>query len=297
MFLSGIDAGPAAPPAQTAAGREAVTKANRNFIEIVEPFAAHLNEKLKEVDSPLLPAPPFDCLYTLPDLVLQFSIPEFEFVPSDKPSTVHLVGPLLPKAAESFQEPSWWADLDSGRPVVLVTQGTLANTDLTELIEPALNALAGEDVLVIAATGCDPDRISVVPENARVEAFIPFDRLLPKVSVFVTNGGFGAVSQALAAGVPTVAAGLTEDKRYVAQRVAWSGMGINLETSRPTELQIHSAVREVLSNPVYARKATKLRRRAAQYNALNTVAEAVDSLLSAVPLAEINTDTFMASLR
>jgi hypothetical protein len=38
-------------------------------------------------------------------------------------------------------------------PVVLVTQGTLANNDLTELIEPTLRALEHEDVFVIAATG------------------------------------------------------------------------------------------------------------------------------------------------
>ena len=203
------------------------------------------------------------------------------------PSSVHLVGPILPRASEEFEEPSWWADLDGDRPVVLVTQGTLANMDLTELIEPSLSALASEDVLVIAATGRTEAAISTVPRNARVVPFVPFDRLLPKVSVFVTNGGYGAVNQALSAGVPVITAGETEDKGWVAQRVAWSGAGINLETSRPTERQIRSAVLEALSNSSYRRTAGALRQKMTQHNALEAVAEAVDSLLlSTVDVAQ-----------
>ena len=288
MFLTGFDAGPTAPPAKTAAERETVQQANREFLETFEPFAVRINEKLREVGSPLLPAPPFDCVYTLPDLFLQFSVAEFEFAPSDRPSTVHFVGPILPKATESFEEPSWWGDLDSGRPIVLVTQGTLANTDLTELIEPTLAALADEDVLVIAATGDTDATISAVPRNARVATFLPFDQLFPRVSVFVTNGGYGAVNQALAAGVPVIAAGLTEDKSFVSQRVAWSGVGINLKTSRPTELQIRSAVLEALSNASYRRKAAVLRQQIALHNPLQAVVDAVDSLLPKGVPAELS---------
>jgi MGT family glycosyltransferase len=288
MLLTGVDAGPNAPPARTAAERQNAQQANRQFLETFEPFTVLMNEKLREVGSPLLPAPPFDCVYTLPDLVLQFGISQFEFAPSDRPSTVHFVGPILPKATERFEEPSWWRDLDSGRPVVLVTQGTLANTDLKELIEPTLAALAGEDALVIAATGSTDAAISAVPRNARVATFIPFDRLLPKVNVFVTNGGYGGVSQAIAAGVPVVAAGLTEDKGFVSQRVAWSGAGINLQTSRPTESQIRTAVLEALSNDSYRRKAGVLCQEMARHNALEAVAKAVDSLLPKRVPAELS---------
>jgi MGT family glycosyltransferase len=288
MLLTGIDAGPTAPPARTAAEQEVVQQANREFIELFKPFAADLNERLREVGSSRLPCPPFDCFYTLPDQVVQFSIREFEFVSSDMPSTVHLAGPVLPKATESFEEPSWWGELDNGRPVVLVTQGTLANTDLTELIEPTLAALSGEDVLVVAATGDTEAILSEVPANAKVVPFIPFDRLLPKVSVFVTNGGYGAVNQALAAGVPVIAAGQTEDKRFVSQRVAWSGVGVNLETSRPTESQIRSAVLEALANPRYRRNAGKLRQKIAKHDALKAVAQAVDSLVPRMAAAELS---------
>jgi len=281
MLLSGVDAGPTAPPARSAAERKAVQCANREFAELFASMTDEINEKLAELGSPSLSASAVDSVYTLPDLFLQFGIPEFEFAPSDRPSTIHFVGPILRKFTEpweSFAAPSWWSDLDSGRPVVVVTQGALANTDLTELIEPALAALADEGVLVFAATGRTGAAISAVPRNVRIAEFIPFDRLFPKTSVFVTNGGYGAVSQSLAAGVPVVAGGVIEDKSFVAQRLAWCGAGINLKTSRPDESQIRSAVLEVLHDPSYRRKAGALGQQMKRYNALEAVERAIHSL-------------------
>ena len=135
--------------------------------------------------------------------------------------------------------------------MILVNQGTVA-TEPHELLQPALTALAGEDALVVAVTGGrDPGELGQVPANARVERFIPFERLLPYVSVLVTNGGFGAVQLALAAGVPIVAAGQTEDKIEVSARVGWSGVGVNLRTQTPRRDFITAAVRQVLADPSY----------------------------------------------
>jgi UDP-glucoronosyl and UDP-glucosyl transferase len=46
-----------------------------------------------------------------------------------------------------------------------------------------------------------------LPANTHVVEYIPHDRLLPKVDVMVTNGGYGAVQRALSMGVPLVVAG------------------------------------------------------------------------------------------
>jgi UDP:flavonoid glycosyltransferase YjiC (YdhE family) len=87
-----------------------------------------------------------------PFLNLQSSTPAFEYPRSDLPPQVHFIGPLLPAAPRDFAPPKWWPQLRDSRPVVLVNQGTLA-TDPGDLIVPALQALDGEDVLVVATTG------------------------------------------------------------------------------------------------------------------------------------------------
>jgi MGT family glycosyltransferase len=217
-------------------------------------------------------------------LFLQFTGGAFEFPRSDMPDTIRLVGPVLPRPSVNFKEPVWWSDLDSGRPVVLVTQGTIANFDLNELIQPTLLALADEDVLVIAATGRPDTELMVVPSNARVESFVPFNRLLPKVDVLVTNGGYGAVHQALSLGVPIVIAGETEDKALISARVDWTGAGISLGTQDPTEEQIRSAVRAVLADRRYRERAQSIQQNFKEYDAPDAITQAVGSLIEQAAL-------------
>ena len=195
------------------------------------------------------PMPDFfiDCMYLLPDVFLQFTAEAFEFPRSDMPDTIRFIGPLLRGDRSSSTEPAWWNELDGSKPVVLVTQGTLANNDFSEVIQPALSGLADEKVTVIVAAGRSDTQTLTVPENARVASFIPFDRLMPKVDVLVTNGGYGAVNHAFSLGVPIVVAGETEDKDMVAARVGWTGAG-SFKTRYAGAEQIRNAVRTILTN-------------------------------------------------
>ncbi len=147
---------------------------------------------------------------------MQMAAPSFEF-PRDIPASVHFVGalPILPNQAPL---PPWADELDGSRKVVLVTQGTMANHDFGLLVGPTLAALADEpDLLVVVTAGGRPvDAIpGPIPGNARLASYLPFEWLLPRVDVMVTNGGYGSVNQALGHGIPLVTAGLTEDKADV----------------------------------------------------------------------------------
>jgi hypothetical protein len=50
----------------------------------------------------------------------------------------------------------WWADLDGSWPGSARHAGTVANANLGQLLVPALQAPAREDVLVVATTGVGP---------------------------------------------------------------------------------------------------------------------------------------------
>ncbi|WP_406255474.1 glycosyltransferase [Streptomyces griseoaurantiacus] len=94
-----------------------------------------------------------------------------------------------------------------------------------------------------------------MPSNARVESFFPFDALFPLADVVVTNGGYGGVQLALHHGVPLVVAGGSEDKPAVAARVAGFGVGVDLRTGRPGTAAVGQAVRRVLDEPAFRRRA------------------------------------------
>ena len=89
-------------------------------------------------------------------------------------------------------------------------------------------------MLVVATAGGRPvDAIPcTVPSNARIASYLPFEWLLPRADVLVTNGGYGSVNQAMSFGIPLVTAGMTEDKADVNVRVA--RMPASASISQPT---------------------------------------------------------------
>ena len=218
----------------------------------------------------------------LADRYIVPTVPEFDYPRSDLPASVRYVGAVHPCPTPGFRLPPWWPQLDGCRPVVHVTQGTVDNTDLGRLLEPTIEALGGEEVVVVATTGGrDASELKVtLPMNTYVAEYIPHDVLLPKVDVMVTNGGFGAVQRALASGVPLVVAGDTEDKPEVAARVAWAGAGVNLKTGTPSATAVRTAVREVLNDDRYLRRARELEVAFARRDGVAEIAALVDEVIS-----------------
>jgi MGT family glycosyltransferase len=236
----------------------------------------HANQVRRKLGLAPLTGSFFRSVYQIPSLVLQTTTPAFEYPRSDLPGSVHFVGPLLPGVGERFQPPVWWADLNGSQPVVLVNQGTVA-MDLDDLVNPAIEGLKDEKMLVITVPVMK-DRFDFLPDNVRAEPFIPFGYLMPYVDVVVTNGGYGGTQMALSHGIPLVVAGDTEDKMEVAARVEWSGAGINLRKKRPTSTEVRQAVQKVLSVPAYRESAKRIQSDFAKYNTPARIAEHLEML-------------------
>jgi len=193
------------------------------------------------------------------DAIAQFTVPSFEYPRSDAPANLRFFGPVSRLAPSSIPLPEWWHEVDGSRPVVHVTQGTVANLDFGELVRPTLDGLAGEDVLVVVSTGGRPvSELGPLPANARAAEMLPYSELMARTDVFVTNGGYGGLHYAFESGVPVVVAGDTEDKPETAARVAWSGTGIDLRTGTPSADAVRDAVRTILADGRYAQASARI---------------------------------------
>jgi UDP:flavonoid glycosyltransferase YjiC (YdhE family) len=217
----------------------------------------------------------------LADRFIVPTVPAFEYPRSDLPPNVRFVGAVHQQPSAGCALPEWWSALDDERPVVHVTQGTVDNADTSRLIEPTVAALGEEDVTVVVSTGGRDiaELRGSLPANTHVVECIPHEVLLPRVNVMVTNGGYGAVQRALSAGVPLVVAGSTEDKPEVAARVARSGAGIDLRTGTPSPGMIRDAVRTVLADGRYLRRARELEVAFAQRDGVAEIAALGDELI------------------
>ncbi|MBC8163696.1 MAG: hypothetical protein H7Z42_21015, partial [Roseiflexaceae bacterium] len=134
------------------------------------------------------------------------------------------------------------------------------------------------NVITVVDEPALPHTRGVLPANARLEPFIPFDQIMPHVDVMITNGGYGGVQFALAHGVPLVVAGTTEEKPEIAARVAWSDAGINLKAKSPTTEQIRTAVRSILADPRYRQNAQSIGADYARHNAPEEAAVLLERL-------------------
>jgi MGT family glycosyltransferase len=188
------------------------------------------------------------------DLIAQLSVPAFEYPLRDTPDNLVFVGPM-----SRAKRPGAAPVVPDEPPLIHVTQGTQANIDFSELIGPALEALADEPVQVLVTAGGRPiDTLPPLPANARAEQFLDYGEVLPRCRAFVTNGGYGGLLAALEHGLPIVVAGDTEDKKETSARVAWSGTGISLRTGHPKPEAIRRAVRRVLADPAYADRSRRI---------------------------------------
>ncbi|CAN3129961.1 glycosyltransferase [Mycobacterium sp. smrl_JER01] len=285
LFLTSKDTAPAGPGITPMPG--AVGRLRNRILTLMtqsvslRPAQRATDRMLAAMGMPKLPVFVLDSA-ALADRVIVPTIPEFEYTRSDLPAHVRFVGAVGPLPSRDFLAPPWWDQLNSGRPVVHVTQGTVDNADLTRLVEPAIAALAGEDVTVVVTTGGRP--VSQIrhplPSNTFVAEYVPHDVLLPMVDVMVTNGGYGAVQRALSDGVPLVVAGMTEDKPEVAARVEHFGVGVNLRTGTPTPAQVRHAVRTVLQNSAHRKNARRLQSAYATRDSSTEIACLVDEVIS-----------------
>ncbi len=232
--------GPGLPPAKGPLGRLRDRLLEPLVFGTIEkqmlPTINHVRDRL---GSPALEG--IDEIVTRPPLLLYMTAEPFEYPRGDWPQSIVMVGPCVwePPA----DPPAWLGEIT--RPIVLVTTSSEFQDD-GKLIATALKALAGEDVEVIATVPSgDPGQFDI-PENARVEGFVPHGPVLDRAVCAITHGGMGATQKALARGVPVCAVPFGRDQLEVARRVEVSGAGTRLTSGRLNPDRLRAKVREAM---------------------------------------------------
>jgi MGT family glycosyltransferase len=182
-------------------------------------------------------------------LLVYYSAEPFEYPRSDWPASVRLVGPGL--WDPPTDPPPWLSELE--KPLVLVTMSTEFQND-HKLVETAFEALAGEDVAVVATTGAADPSGFAPPPNARVVRFLPHRHALERAVCVVCHGGMGITQKALAVGVPVCAVPFGRDQYEVARRVELSGAGSRLPAGRLRPDRLLMAVRDARSKKAGAER-------------------------------------------
>jgi MGT family glycosyltransferase len=181
-------------------------------------------------------------MFTAAPLLLYLTAEPFEYPRSDWPASVRMVGPCCwdPPA----DPPSWLAEIT--RPIVLVSTSSEYQDD-GRLVTTALQALADEDVHVVATMPAATIARTTVPPNAHVEQFLPHASILARAACAVTHGGAGVTQKALAARVPVCVVPFGRDQLEVARRVEVADAGTRLAARRLSPDRLRAKVREAMT--------------------------------------------------
>jgi len=209
---------------------------------------------------PAIDAPVHAFLGRLP-LYLVPSTPELDYPRHDLPPSVHYVGPLIWNRPSREPPPPWLTQLSRDRPLVHVSEGTMHGAR-PFLLDATVRGLGGSAMQVVMTSGDrDPGALGLgpLPDNVRLERWVPHADLLPLTDVVVTTGGAGVVLTALQAGVPMVVVPTEWDKPDNAQRVVEAGAGLRLSVGRCTPARLRRSVERVLREPSFRSRAQRLR--------------------------------------
>ncbi|KAK4152568.1 glycosyltransferase [Chaetomidium leptoderma] len=235
----------------------------------------------------------FDVLLNLGDVTILATSPSLDYPIQTPNPKLRFIGGLPPKPlSPAFVHPPWWptitanAALASDHPdkkkLVFVTQGT-AHRDYTDLIIPAIKALAGRTDLIVVVTlgsrGAELDNTVDIPGNTIVVDYFPYEAVLPYADVFVSNAGYGGFMQGIMNGVPMVLAGTMADKAEVCSRAEWAGVAVNLRTQTAGEAAIKAAVEKVLGEERFKKTAAELKRENETMDALQRVEVIIEELV------------------
>lgn len=182
------------------------------------------------------------------DLMLVTTAEPFEYPHPDWGDDIRMIGACAWEPAA--EPPAWLAEVD--RPLVLVTTSSEYQDDAV-LVQTAFDALAEEDVVVVATMPAGIAETIRVPANGRLEEFVPHGPVLDRAAVAITHGGMGATQKALARGVPVVVVPFGRDQLEVAARVSASGSGVRVSPKRLTVDRMRDAVRRARGSAGAAR--------------------------------------------
>jgi UDP:flavonoid glycosyltransferase YjiC (YdhE family) len=208
------------------------------------------------------------------ELAIVATFPQLEYPrPFEESPWVKVTGPLMWEQPFGPVEPPPGSD-----PLVLVAPSTAQDPD-HRMLRAALEGLADEPVRVLATTNRrDPPVPIAVPRNTRLVDWLSYGQTMPLCDAVILHAGHGTLMRALSCGVPVVACPAAGDMNENASRVSWAGAGVALPRRLTTPRGVRLAVRKLLSDGRYARRAAELRGWAAEHDGAAAAAAEVEAL-------------------
>lgn len=186
------------------------------------------------------------------ELTLVATLPQLELARS-WPAWMRITGPLL------WQPPTEHSPIPPGdEPLVLLAPSTSKDPD-QRMLRAGMRGLAAEEVRVVGSTN---HRRVVKPlvlgRRSKLVEWCNYAQTMREADLVICNGGHGTVVRALASGCAVLVVPDDGDQRENAMRVYLSGAGLRLPRRWATARSLRLAVRRLLDDEQYLRRAREI---------------------------------------
>ncbi len=194
------------------------------------------------------------------------------------PSTHEFIGPVLWSPEVAL--PSFWSEIDDGRPSIYVTLGSSGRLDALPIVVEALSALPVH-VLVATAGRC---RLPRARGNVYVTDFLPGDLAARRSALVVSNGGSSTGYQALSEGVPVLGIPSNLDQYLATTAIDSVGAGRSLRASTLSVRDVREAACSLLSSERHLYAARRIKDDFARWSSADRFRRVVARLVAGAAL-------------
>ena len=194
-------------------------------------------------------------------------------------SHFHYTGPFLDEAGR--REISFpWSRLDSSRPLVYVSMGTLQN-GMEWVFREVAKACAEIPVQTVISLGGGLSRevFKDLPGDPIVVNYAPQLELLSRAALTIFHGGLNTALECLTHGVPMIAVPITFDQPGVAARLVRAGAGRMIPIRDLTAEGLRAEILEVLTNAKYSTAAKLLQKQSFAQTGVRQAADIIERVL------------------
>ena len=212
----------------------------------------------------------------------------FDFPDRKMPSYFHYTGAFLDGTGrEEINFP--WSLLDSSRPLVFVSMGTLQN-GIEWVFRAVAQACAEFPVQTVISLGggLSPEVFRDLPGDPIVVRYAPQLALLSRAALTIFHGGLNTALESLAHGVPMIAVPITFDQPGVGARLVRTGAGRMIPIRDLTAERLRVEMAEVLTNgTTYRANARLLQMQASTRSGVRQAADIIERVLERRPLSAV----------
>jgi UDP:flavonoid glycosyltransferase YjiC (YdhE family) len=195
----------------------------------------------------------------------------------DRPASFRVAPEIPPRHAASALQPDWMPEGD--KPFLFMTFGTVAGRSerVRNAYRVLLEAVGSLPVKALLTTGpvMPREALGVIPDNVRVESFVPQAEIMPYTSAVVCHGGSGTLLSTLATGCPVVVIPLFADQPANARAAEAAGAGLAVFTHHADD--IAKAIRAALTSESIRAGAQNV---AAELASMHPMNEAIAEIIS-----------------